>query len=309
MQANLDRIAREIARQLQEIYRALERRKHVKSPNAVGGEGDLPQMRTPSAAAEGRHAAKPLRAARLSIAPSQVESVPAIGDAAMTKSRGILGPRKRWSEDEIALIRRDYPDRPAREIADALGIKIDILYSKARKLGVTKSAAFRASERSGRATRDNNLGVQYRFKKGEPSPFKGKPRGYPAGETTQFKPGRRDPNYLPIGTVRLLGNGYLSRKVRDDRKGGRNWEAEHRLIWKAAHGPIPSGHVVAFKQGRHTTVLELITLDAVELITREEHMRRYTLHNLYPKEVVQVIQLKGAVVRQINRRVRLEKQD
>lgn len=226
----------------------------------------------------------------------------------MTKSRGILAPRKRWSEEEVALLRRDYPDRPAQEIADALGVKIFIVYKKATKLGLAKSAAFLAGEQSGRLTGQEPASVQFRFKKGTPSPLKGKPRRWAGGEGTQFQAGRRDPKYLPIGTVRLIGNGYLSRKVRDDCNGGRNWEAEHRLVWKAAHGPIPPGHVVAFKPGRRTTVLELVTLDALELITREEHMRRQTVHNL-PKELVQVIQLKGAIQRQINKRERREKQD
>jgi hypothetical protein len=90
----------------------------------------------------------------------------------------------------------------------------------------------------------------------------------------------------------------------------KNWVPVHRLVWIEHHGPIPAGHAVAFKPGQHTSVLEEITLDRLELVSRAELMRRNTYHK-YPKEIAQLIQLRGALQRQINKRERQlnEKQD
>lgn len=233
-----------------------------------------------------------------------------IGWYEVTKSRGILTPRKRWSGDELACLHRDYPDKSAHEIAVALAVKIHVVYAMAKKLGLRKSAMFLAGERSGRLTGEEAPGKQFRFRKGGPSPREGKPfptRGRMG--LTQFKKGHMPHNArFRIGDRRINSEGYLDRKISTDRKGALNWKAEHRLIWIEANGPIPDGHVVAFKPGRRTTDLRLITLDALELVTLEEHMRRHTVHNL-PKELVQVIQLKGALQRQINKREQDAKQN
>jgi hypothetical protein len=229
----------------------------------------------------------------------------------MTKSRGILTPRHRWTDEEIERVKRDYPNRKAGVLAAELGVKIHVVHKIAQKLGLKKSAEFLSSEASGRMSRLLARGIDHRFKKGWASPRAGKPfptRGRMG--LTQFKKGQRPHNArFGIGDRRVNSEGYLDRKIRDDLKGALNWTAEHRLVWIEANGPIPRGHVVAFKQGCRTTELEKITPDALELISNAEHLRRHSLHTMYPKEVVQLIQLKGAIRRQINRRERHEEQD
>jgi hypothetical protein len=76
----------------------------------------------------------------------------------------------------------------------------------------------------------------------------------------------------------------------------------HLLVWEAANGPVPPGHAITFLPGRRTTDASLITLDALQLVSRAELMRRNSHHTNYPKEVSQLIQLKGALNRKINRR-------
>lgn len=109
------------------------------------------------------------------------------------------------------------------------------------------------------------------------------------------------------GSLRLSKDGYLERKVTDDPSLApvRRWVGVHRLVWIAANGPVPPQHIVAFKRGRRTTDPALITLDALELITLAENMRRNSLHN-YPREIVHVHQLRAAITRQINRRANTE---
>jgi hypothetical protein len=48
----------------------------------------------------------------------------------------------------------------------------------------------------------------------------------------------------------------------------------------------------------------IITLGRLELISRAENMRRNSYHTRYPKEVAQLIQLRGALNRQINKRLK-----
>ena len=120
--------------------------------------------------------------------------------------------------------------------------------------------------------------------------------------STQFKKGQRGNRYVPIGTLRInKKDQYLERKVRDwipgSHIGSQCWEPVHRRVWIDAHGPIPSGHRVAFKAGCKTVELARITPDALELVTPVELMRRNSYHNRYPKEIGLLIQARGALVR------------
>jgi len=76
-------------------------------------------------------------------------------------------------------------------------------------------------------------------------------------------------------------------------------------MWEAQNGPVPRGHIVVFKDGNR----ENLVLDNFELVTRQELMRRNSYHTRYPREIGLVIQLKGALQRQINKRERDAKQD
>lgn len=86
------------------------------------------------------------------------------------------------------------------------------------------------------------------------TPWNAGMKGWQAGGRsveTQFKPGRpahEARNYCPIGSLRTSKDGYIERKVTDDPSvvPARRWVGVHRLIWEAAHGPIPGGHVVVF---------------------------------------------------------------
>jgi hypothetical protein len=128
-------------------------------------------------------------------------------------------------------------------------------------------------------------------------------KGYDAGgrsAETRFSNGRMPHNHVPVGTVVMSTDGYLKIKVEEPKR----WKFVHRMNWEHAHGPIPKGMALVFKDGNH----ENCAVENLELITRQELMSRNTVHNL-PKEVARLVQLRGAVVRQINKRMRNEKQD
>lgn len=76
------------------------------------------------------------------------------------------------------------------------------------------------------------------------------------------------------------------------------WKPVHRLVWERANGPIPAGHAVVFRPGRKTADPELITLDAIELVTRAELMKRNTIHR-YGPEIASIQKLRGSIRRRI----------
>jgi hypothetical protein len=132
---------------------------------------------------------------------------------------------------------------------------------------------------------------------------------YPGCEATQFKNGARPHTWVPVGSYRINGDGYLDQKVRDEPPAHKHWAAVHRLVWAAAHGEIPADHMVCFKDGRRTTVLDEITLDRLELVSRTEHIRRNHWMNSSP-ELRVLVPLKSAMTRGIARaKQKLEKHD
>lgn len=218
-------------------------------------------------------------------------------------------PRRRWTDEEVALLRERFPTQDTADLAAALGRDIRSVYHKAYAIGLAKDPKVLAETRR-RTLAEGRRSAAVRatqFKAGQPSWNAG--RSYmPGGNVARgwFKPGRpahEARNYLPIGSHRINADGYLERKVTDDQslQTPRRWVGVHRLVWEEAHGPIPEGYVVAFKDGRTTTVLEEITLDRLELVSRVEMMQRNTRHNL-PPELNQLIQLRGALNRKIKNR-------
>ena len=221
-----------------------------------------------------------------------------------------------WTKREIAIIRRDYPKKKTALIAEALKRPLCGVYQTAKSIGVKKSAKFLASSESGRLTKLTRSGIPHRFRKGHVPANAGLRRpGWSVGRMseTQFKKGQRSgvaaANWVPVGSYRINADGYLDRKIRDDGPPQKRWVGVHRLVWIEANGPLPPGHVVVFKPGRRTTKVEEIALDILELKSRGELMLQNSYHTNYPKAIGELIQLRGAVQRQINKRTRLEKQD
>jgi hypothetical protein len=236
------------------------------------------------------------------------------------KSRaGVLGlvrdeVRMPWTVADDRRLRREYPDAVTAELAAAMGRTRLAVYNRAQTLGLNKSAAFLASDRSGRAVRGRQHPGMRRthFQKGHVPANKGLRRpGWARGRMaeTQFKKGDRlgaaQANYVPVGTEKIR-DGLLCRKVTDDPNlyPAARWQPVSRIVWEAVNGPIPPGHAVVFRPGRFTTERDAITADALEMVSRAELMKRNSYLTRYPKEVADLIRLRGAVNRQINKRTR-----
>ncbi|WP_342705196.1 HNH endonuclease [Burkholderia arboris] len=230
----------------------------------------------------------------------------------MTKRKsGSDSPVRRfWTPAEVEKLILEYPERPTADLAVEFGSSEARVYAKAAELGLHKSDAFMESDRSGRIRRGRNdpRMVATQFKQGHVTWNTGK-KGvtgtHPNCRRTQFKKGQMhgaaQHNYLPIGSLRLSKDGYLEQKVTDDHPvPARRWVGVHRLAWEAANGPVPDGHVVCFLPGRRSPELEKITLDALELVSRADLARRNHPRSRDP-ELAKLVQLKGAITRQVNR--------
>lgn len=239
--------------------------------------------------------------------PATVKRVDAVergNDEDVEVRRMCGGLEMKWSDEDIALLRERFPHVKTAELVELFGRNYGAIAHKAAIMGIKKSAEFLASGKSGRGNLEH--GAHFRFtagftpwNKGKAHPSTGSAPHYhfKAGQLN----GRAAQLAMPVGTYRINGDGYLDRKYSDQSGSpSKRWRAAHLLIWEAANGPLPAGSVVVFKPGTHTTNPDEIVLENLELVTRQELMKRNTLHR-YPKELADLCRLRGVLNRKINK--------
>lgn len=205
-------------------------------------------------------------------------------------------------------MRQAYPTTTARTIAGILDASVTAVHQKARLMGLSKAPGFVADQaRRDLLSRGDHPFHKHRFSKGSVPANKGRKGAQSVGNMaqTQFKGGQMPHNWVPVGSYRVnRADNALERKV-SDLPGPPNvrWKPVSRLVWEAANGPVPDGHMVVFKPDRKTTVLEEITLDAVECISKAEHARRNSIHNM-PPELADLARLRCRLVKAINRKAK-----
>lgn len=204
------------------------------------------------------------------------------------------------------LLRQHYAGTPTAALAQALGRTAGQVYQAADRYGLKKSAASLESDAACRLRRGDNVGADHRFTKGQAAWNKGVKGSTGGANSSSFKAGNKPKTWVPVGATRVdERDGYVVRKVSDTGSRKADWRPLHVLAWEAANGPVPAGSIVVFKPGRKTTDVDAVTTDAIECITRRENMLRNTYHR-YGPEVAKLVQLRGAITRQINKRAEHE---
>ena len=201
---------------------------------------------------------------------------------------------KAWTKEQDDMMRAFYPDNTMATMNSILGRTESSIYGRADLLNLKKSDAYLASPAACRLRRGDNVGAEFRFKKGQKVWNKGMKGLQIGGKATQFKKGSKPPNWKPVGYIRLTVDGYYEMKMAE---GMQKFELLHRVIWERCNGAIPKGQICIFLDG-NTKNLEVTNL---ALMTKQQNMKRNTLHN-YPKEIAELIQLRGALNRQLNKR-------
>ncbi len=220
--------------------------------------------------------------------------------------------RNRWTHSQDDALRQRYADEPASAIAAAMGLTAAQIYNRAAALGLRKSASFYAGDKAGRIQRGQQHPrmVATQFRPGLVPWNKG--TNFVSGgrsAETRFAPGIKPHNTLPVGSYRVNKDGHLQRKVGEAKgSNSRRWRGVAELVWVAAHGPLPPGHIVVFRPGCFSAVLEHITLDRVECISKAENARRNHPRNKSP-ELGRLVQLKGQITRQVNRIVKASQEN
>jgi len=234
----------------------------------------------------------------------------------MTKSRNLQAPRRLWTPAELELLRELYPDVLATDVAALLDRPVGQIHQTAARHGLKKSEAFFKSDYSARVQRgqQNEAMKRGRFKLGL-VPWNAGMKGWspPGAERTQFKKGEMrgaaQHNWVPVGSYRITTSDQILQQKTSDQPGPScyRWTPVARLVWEATHGPIAKGLLVVFKSGRKTVKLEEITIDRLECISRAENARRNHPRSSNP-ELAKLVQLKGAITRQVNRITREHEQ-
>lgn len=203
-----------------------------------------------------------------------------------------------WTEEEINILLRDYQDPNifTADIAKRLDRTLSQVYQKAWTMGL--KAPLERIRRAGKLGTNHPNAVAHRFKKGSVPPNKGKkmsPEVYEKVKETMFKKGNSPVNHREVGSERINVDGYIETKVAEPNV----WRLKHRIIWEQHNGVIPAGYNVQFKN--HNT--QDCRIENLYIISKAEQMRtENSLVARYPKEVQEVIRLKGVVNRVIHKR-------
>lgn len=207
--------------------------------------------------------------------------------------------RVKWSEKDIQILIEKYPVTPMNILKNLLKMKEHRIYNKAFQLNLKKDAEY-LKKSAGRFTSHlSENSKRNQFKKGH-KPFNKGMKGFYAkgSEKGWIKKGNKPLNHRPVGTIREV-DGYLEIKVAE---GLHQWKLLHRIVWERMNGEIPKGYNVRFLDGNSKNI-EITNLG---LISKSENMKKNSYHENYPKEIAQLIQLQGAITRQINKRANHE---
>lgn len=203
--------------------------------------------------------------------------------------------KRNWTQEEIDTLSRLYPNHYASEIAEILGRGISSIHCKAQSLGIESSRE--KIQRTGYEASKSPASIAARFQNGSVPLNKGKkvsPEIYAKMQPTMFKKGQTPVNHRDVGSERVNVDGYIEIKVAEPNR----WRLKHRVIWEQANGSIPKGFNVQFKNHNRKDC----RLDNLYLISKAEQMaKENSFWAKYPKEIQEIIHLKGVVNRAIHK--------
>ena len=159
--------------------------------------------------------------------------------------------RHKWTEGDIDILRMEYPERYACEVADMLGMSVKQVYQKAKALGIRKSEVWMKKELEIQGKRLRIVGKKARFQKGLVPHNTGKPwqkwlspEGRKNSLTTAFYKGHAPHNTKYDGCVATRRDTTTGREYKYIRLEKGNWMQLHRVVWIFLNGSIPAGKIL-----------------------------------------------------------------
>lgn len=206
-------------------------------------------------------------------------------------------PNRKWTQQEEETLNRLYEDPKvfSKDIAKMLGRTLPQVYNKARAMGL--NAPIERLRMAGKIGTQHPKSIATRFRKGHIPGNKGKrvsPETYAKCQPTMFKKGLISKNKRAVGSERVNVYGYIEIKTKDPNI----WKLKHRLVWEQHNGAIPAGYNVQFKNHnpQDCRIENLYLISKADQIAKEN-----SYWAKYPKEIQELIHLKGVVNRAIHK--------
>lgn len=168
----------------------------------------------------------------------------------------------RYTPEQLEWLRRNYPRMICKELTDAFNRHFHARQSAT----AIKTCLDRYKIRSGRTGR---------FEKGQ-RPWNHGVTGYMGPNRTSFRKGHVPHNTRPLWSERVGKDGYIEMSVpeRNPHTGFRSrFKHKHVWLWEQAHGTVPAGSVVVFRDGnrRNFDLRNLMLVKRSELLTMNLH--------------------------------------
>jgi hypothetical protein len=195
---------------------------------------------------------------------------------------------------EIKFLKENYLAMPVKRMATRLGRSHTFVQLRLKALGLVVPREI-----------IEKWITESRIKKGDAPPNKGRKMAeymsaaaIRASKKTRFKKHHLPHNtrYDGCVTIRTDNRGVKYKFIRCSKN---NWIPLQRYIWEQKKGPIPKGGKIVFKDKNPMN----LKISNLKLVTSKQLMKLNSLHN-YPKPVAELIQLRGALNRQINKRLK-----
>jgi len=164
----------------------------------------------------------------------------------------------RFDCNKIDFLRKNYPKYSLLELAEKFNQFFSVCYTVKSIRNATRNHAIK----SGRSGRFEKSAVPWNKNK----------KGFMGANKTSFKSGQIPHNTKQIGSERIdTKDGYIWIKV-DEKdphsKSITRYRLKQRVLWEAAHGPVPKGKVIKFIDGNklNCTIENMILVDRKALV-------------------------------------------
>lgn len=199
--------------------------------------------------------------------------------------------KRNLTSTQVQEILRRYPDEKAEIIARDYEISLYTIYGTAKRYGIKKSEAFKASLDSGRIKPGQCLSPATQFKKGDQPATKGKrieaiirheEKLKYWRENCVWKKGHKPYNTANDGDIRWRKKpGFYFIRISEN-----NWEFLHRHTWEKTNGQVPEGCNIIFIDGNRRNC----RIENLQCVTNAE-LAEMNRHTKYPVELRRAIEL------------------